>query len=267
VCRMIVDGKKIAEEVRDGLKKDLALLPRVPTLGFIRAGDDLVAEKFVAMKRKTALGLGIKVVESQINPGADTETAIAVVKEIASKSDGVLVQMPLARNIDTEKVLAAVPLKQDVDAMGERSGKLVLTPVTAAIKEILERYNVSVTGKKVTVIGAGRLVGAPTAAWLKEQGAEVFVFTRENGDFVSTTKESDIIVLGAGKVGILEPSMVKPGVVILDGGTTESEGAIAGDAQPSCAQIASVFTPVPGGIGPIAVAMIFRNLFELVRRR
>lgn len=263
---MIVNGRDIAQEIRAELTEKFAQLDRPLTLGFVRSGDDLVAQKFVAMKSRTAAGLGIKVVEFPLPAGSDTEAAVAAVRQIASQSDGMLVQMPLAKNIDVEKVLAAVPIEKDVDAMGERSGMLVLTPVTAAMKEIIEREHVSLLGKKAVVIGAGRLVGAPTASWLKTQGVDVSVFTRESGDFAGATKEADLVVLGAGKANILKPEMIKPGVIILDGGTTESEGELAGDADPACAEVASLFTPVPGGIGPISVAMIFKNLFALAKQ-
>jgi methylenetetrahydrofolate dehydrogenase (NADP+)/methenyltetrahydrofolate cyclohydrolase len=260
---MIIDGRKIADDVREMLRKSIPTLPHAPVLGFIRTGDDLIAKKFVDMKSRAALALGIEVKQYLLEANATTQEALALVAQAAKESDGVLVQMPLSKTIDAEAVLASVPIEKDVDAMGERSGTYVLTPVVAAIEEILARENISVSGKKAIVVGAGRLVGAPAAAWLSAHGAEVKMLTRESGDIENYTKDADILVLGAGVPGILKPSMIKEGVIILDAGTSESEGAVSGDADPACAERASLFTPVPGGIGPITVVMIFKNLFEL----
>lgn len=257
---MIIEGIVIAKDIKTQLRGELATLTHLPTLGFVRSGDDLVAKKFVGMKAKTAAELGIPVVEFLLPQGADTEAAIAAVKEVAAKTDGVIIQMPLAQTIDTAKVLQALPIEKDVDAMGERSGTLVLTPVVGAIAHILDVYKGPsfVQGKKVSVVGQGKLVGAPAAAWFKTQGAEVSVVAR--GDDLGLLTSADVVVLGAGVPGMVVPDMLKPGVVLIDAGTSEAGGTLKGDADPSCAEMASLFTPVPGGIGPVAVAMIFKNL-------
>ena len=182
----IIDGVALAKNLKDQLRAELATMTRPPSLGFVRSGTDLVAKKFVGMKAKTAAELGIPVVEFLLPSTADAEEVIAAVREVASKTDGVIVQMPLPAgrqglpDIDSDAVIAAIPLNKDVDAMGEHSGTLVLTPVVGAIAHIL---HVScgaffVKGKKAVVVGQGKLVGAPAAAWLQTQGAEVLVATR-----------------------------------------------------------------------------------------
>ena len=264
---MIIDGTTLAKDIKDQLRAELVALPHPPTLGFVRSGDDLVAQKFVGMKAKTATELGISVVEVLLPEGADMEAAIAAVREVAVKTDGVIVQMPLAKTIDTAKVLEALPIEKDVDAMGERSGTLVLTPVVGAIAHILNTYKGQyfAKGKKVVVVGQGKLVGAPAAAWFRKEGGEVSVVTRDSGDLTEQLQEADIVVLGAGVPGMVTPNMLKPGAVLLDAGTSEEGGALKGDADPGCADVASLFTPVPGGIGPMAVAMIFKNLLALTK--
>jgi methylenetetrahydrofolate dehydrogenase (NADP+) / methenyltetrahydrofolate cyclohydrolase len=109
------------------------------------------------------------------------------------------------------------------------------------------------------------LVGVPVAQLLKDLGAEVSVVTRNRGS-LTDLKEADLVVLGAGDPGFVKPDMLKEGVVLIDAGTSEASGRVVGDADPNCASVASVFTPVPGGIGPIAVAMIFKNLFALAKK-
>lgn len=265
---MIINGITLAQEIKDQLRAELVALPHPPTLGFVRSGDDLVAKKFVGMKAKTAAELGIAVVELVLQGGVDTDAAVAAVTQVAAKTDGVIVQMPLALNIDADRVLKSVPIEKDVDAMGERSGTLVLTPVVGAIAHILNESfgEFFVKGKKVVVVGQGKLVGAPAAKWLESQGAEVKMVTRESGD-VEQLKDADIVVLGAGVPGMVTPDMLKPGVVLLDAGTSEAGGTLRGDADVACAEVASLFTPVPGGIGPVAVAMIFKNLLALASKK
>ncbi len=142
----------------------------------------------------------------------------------------------------------------------------VLPPVAGAVAEVLMRQGVDVAGKKVVVVGAGRLVGKPVAEMLKEMGGEVAVITTTSGS-LEELKTADVVVLGAGNPGFIKPEMLKQGVVLIDAGTSEAGGKLMGDADPACAEVASIFTPVPGGIGPIAVAMIFKNLLALAPTR
>ncbi len=154
-------------------------------------------------------------------------------------------------------------LSTEANLLFEEGGALILTPVVGAIKEICDEVDVKIRGKKVLIIGHGRLVGAPSAVWFKQQGGDVMVLdepTLNLGDF---TMDADIIVCGVGSAWLVKPEMIKKGVVIFDAGTSEEGGIVVGDADPRCEDIASVFTPVPGGIGPITVAMIFKNLLGL----
>ena len=130
---------------------------------------------------------------------------------------------------------------------------------------MLRRGGVEPKGKRVVVVGAGRLVGAPSAALLKEMGAHVSMFTLQEGS-IEDLKDADIIVCGAGKPAFIKPEHVKNGVVLIDAGASEQGGVVRGDADPSVAEKASVFSTVPGGVGPVAVAMIFKNLFDLVEK-
>ena len=262
---MIIDGKKIAAEVREQVRQEVALLEAPLVLGFVRSGSDMVAQQYVAMKTRTAQKIGIEVIEIPLADETQTSDAVAAVAGLVPRVHGIIVQLPLARHIDTTAVLASVPSEKDVDCTNGKDDHTILPPVIASIKEVLEREQVKVTGKRAVVVGSGRLVGAPAAAWLRSEGADIVVCGRDTANLTPYTKDAEIIVLGAGKANILTPTMIKQGVVILDAGTTESEGEVRGDADPGCAQLASVFTPVPGGIGPISVAMIFKNLLALAK--
>jgi 5,10-methylene-tetrahydrofolate dehydrogenase/methenyl tetrahydrofolate cyclohydrolase len=177
-----------------------------------------------------------------------------------------IVQLPLPDFFDTEQVLAAVTKEKDVDGISpnfEEKDRLVRAPVAVAIDHILRSCGISPAGKKAVVVGYGRLVGKPVMAMLHKMNADVQLVTQEDGS-LDDLKDADIVVLGAGNPGFVKPDHLKKDVVLIDAGTSESGGKVVGDADPKCADVSSVFTPVPGGVGPLAVAMIFKNLFDLV---
>ena len=244
---MLVDGKKIAEDIIAGLGESL----RGKRLGIVVGAQDSATDSFIKIKSRVAARLGVVVVRGEM-------------EELIKTCDGIIVQLPIP---NSEALLAALPQEKDVDALGP--APLVRAPVAEAIKEVLRLHFGSPRGKIAVVVGAGRLVGAPAAKLLRELGAEVSVITQTNGS-LEQLKTADIVVLGAGEPGLIKPDMLKNGVVLIDAGTSDAGASasrrIAGDADPACAAVASVFTPVPGGIGPIAVAMIFKNLSDLARR-
>ena len=182
-------------------------------------------------------------------------------------TDAIIVQLPLPDAVDVNAALSSIPPGKDVDALNPRHSieRFVEAPVALAVVEILERAKVDIAGKRAVVVGAGRLVGAPTASLLKKYGADVSMFTLEQGS-IEDLKGADIVVLGAGKPGFIKPEHLKKGVALIDAGASEQAGKIRGDADPACAEVASVFSPVPGGVGPVAVAMIFRNLKTLIEK-
>jgi methylenetetrahydrofolate dehydrogenase (NADP+)/methenyltetrahydrofolate cyclohydrolase len=237
---MVIDGKQIAEDILAEIGDSL----RGKRLGIVMGQDDAATQSFIRIKSKVAARLGVEVVHGDL-------------AELLASCDGVLVQLPMA---NSDELLAQLPPEKDVDGLG--SAPAVLPPVAGAVAEILMRNQIGTTGKKAVIVGAGKLVGKPVAAMLKEMGADVSVITSQSGS-LEELKSADIAVLGAGNPGFVTPDMLKPGVVLIDAGTSESNGKLAGDADPACAEVASLFTPVPGGIGPIAVAMIFKNLLAL----
>jgi 5,10-methylene-tetrahydrofolate dehydrogenase/methenyl tetrahydrofolate cyclohydrolase len=262
---MIVDGRKIAEEVLRALEEERALLGRPLSLGILMSEGDAATESFIKIKSKSAQRLGVEVVRRELDSGATTQDALDALADLASRTDGLIVQLPLSASIDAEKIIAAIPPQKDVDAIGPKP-RTTFAPVAEAVREVLAQTNTDVRGKKAVMVGAGRLVGKPTGEMLTQMGANVSFVTTEAGS-LEELKTADIAVLGAGNPGFIRPAMLKPGIVLIDAGTSEAAGGkLMGDADPSCANIASVFTPVPGGIGPIAIAMIFKNLFELSKQ-
>jgi methylenetetrahydrofolate dehydrogenase (NADP+)/methenyltetrahydrofolate cyclohydrolase len=203
-------------------------------------------------------------IRADLPEDATTENAIDAIRALAKETDGVIVQLPLCSGIDVNAALSAIADDKDVDAMSTATGEhLVEAPVARAVVEILSRAGIDAAGKHAIVVGAGRLVGAPSAAILKKAGAKVSIVTLEQGS-LEELKDADIVICGAGNPGFIKPEHLKDGVALIDAGTSEVGGKVVGDADPACAAKCAVFTPVPGGVGPIAVAMIFKNLFDLM---
>lgn len=263
---MIIDGRAVAEDLYAQSRTRRAQIARPISLGILVVGVNPVIEQFVGIKSRKAAALDIAVVREDMPDDATTEAVIEKVKAVAARTDALIVQLPLPHGVDTNAVLSEIPHAKDVDVINPRhSGERmdIEAPVALAVVELLQRGGVVIAGKRAVVIGGGRLVGAPSAQLLKKLGAEVSMFTLDEGS-IDDLKTADIIVCGAGNPGFVKPEHIKDGVAIVDAGASESEGVIRGDADPACAEKASVFTPVPGGVGPVAVAMIFRNLFDLI---
>jgi methylenetetrahydrofolate dehydrogenase (NADP+)/methenyltetrahydrofolate cyclohydrolase len=261
---MIVDGKAIAARIYAEIKNEVTHMSHKPHLTVFTCAPNFETQKYLALKRKKAheVGVGFNVIE--FPSSVTTEEAVTSVAHAIMQTDGIIVQLPFPEHIDIQKVLAVIPPAYDVDVAdydGTRDD--VLPPVVGAIKEIAKQHDVLFTAVSVVVVGKGRLVGAPASLWAKKQGAQVTVIDRETEDTETPIKNAHILILGAGSPNLITPSMIRQNVVIFDAGTSEEGGVLKGDADPSCASKASLFTPVPGGIGPITIAVLLRNLVRL----
>ncbi len=258
---MILDGRALAGEVLARPKERAGRLPRPPRVGADVAPAPPPAPRgYLNIKKRSAEAAGCVFEETQ-SLGAFRD------------ADAVIIQLPFPQGSDTQGMLDAIPVEKDVDVLSRAARQMfeqgdadvLLPPVVAAVREILEYGQVALAEKKAVVIGAGFLVGAPVAAWLTQQGADVTMVTSK--DYLSAALgNADVIVSGAGSPRLITPAMVKEGVVIIDAGTSESGGAIVGDADPACADKCAIFTPVPGGVGPLAVAKLFENAVTLAER-
>jgi methylenetetrahydrofolate dehydrogenase (NADP+) / methenyltetrahydrofolate cyclohydrolase len=267
---MIIDGRAIAADLLRQTKQRAERLGRVPLVRAITCAPSPATLSYLRIKERRAEEAGMQLSVVTLPETATEEDFIDAIG--APGADAVIVQLPLPEALDTERIVNSIPEHLDADVLSDTSyGAFlhaetdVLPPVVLAVKEILERSNVSLYEKKCVVVGSGKLVGRPVASWLLRQGAQVLVVTS-----VEASKQellnADVVVLGVGKPGLIDSSFLKQGVVLIDAGTSESGGQVVGDAHPSCAEVASVFTPVPGGVGPIAVACLFRNVVTLLER-
>lgn len=273
---VLLDGKKISEKILAEIREELKKTKKKLRLAIVVAGKDPVIEKFIAQKKRAAAVVGIGV---RIYPFKKEITTNELRNKIAKimhekNNTGVIIQLPLPEHINTQSILNAVSPEKDVDVLSARAlgnvvvGKNpVISPVSAAAKILLEKYNISYKDKHIVVLGSGNLVGRPVALWLMSEHVTFSVVNKETKNPEEILKEADIIISGVGWPKLVKGSMVKDGVVILDAGTSESEGKLTGDVDfGSVAPAAAFITPVPGGIGPLTVALLLKNLITLAKK-
>jgi methylenetetrahydrofolate dehydrogenase (NADP+) / methenyltetrahydrofolate cyclohydrolase len=270
---MIIDGKSIADKILERVKVQISKLQRSPVLVIVMVGQDPATEKFVSQKQKVASDIGaeVRVVRLEMSSSDDLVDKINQYNSDA-EVDGIIIQLPLPTNIDTDRVLNAVTCMKDVDVLSriaiETSLKGdYLSPVVGAVKTVIDSHCVEVKGKSVLVVGRGRLVGKPVEKWFENEGAKVTSADNDTANLAELTLTSDIIVSGAGKPGLIKPVMLSDGVMLIDAGTSVRWGKTVGDADPACAKKCELFTPVPGGIGIITVAKLFENLANVAKMR
>lgn len=266
----IIDGRAIAEAEKLRIYNKVKSLSYSPTLTIITCAPNLATSSYLELKKKTALALGVTVNVAILAEDVSTNEVILTIQKATATANGIVVQLPLPKQIDTKAVLSAIPSSHDVDNFryqGEET--TVYPPVVGAIDKISTLEKVIWKEKKVVIFGEGKLVGRPALNYALSKGAIVSVANEQTPIEArqKLTKEADIIVLGVGKPNLLRAEMVKEGVVVFDAGASEDGGILVGDAEPTIATKAKLFTPVPGGIGPITVSTLFHNLLELALRQ
>lgn len=271
----ILDGKKLSADMLAETSQTVKEMGRRIRLAIIVVGRDPSVEKFIAQKKKTAASVDIDV---RIYPFEDSITTNELRKRAAEivheeKNTGVIIQLPLPPHINARYILNAVTPGKDVDMLSARAvgdfftGKSkILPPVVGATKAFFETYRVDYKEKYIVIVGAGNLVGRPVALWLAGERATFSVIQMNTFNPEEFLRRADIIISGVGKPRFITGDLVKDGVVVIDAGTSESEGKLVGDVDfESVSKKASLLTPVPGGVGPVTVAVLFRNLVALAR--
>jgi len=272
---MIIDGKAIAKGILAATRERVAALglSREPIMRAVTMAPSPATRSYLSIKTVQAAESGFSMEVVTMEEGAKTTELVEAVRK--DGADAVIVQLPLPDSVDTAVILNAIPRGKDADVLSEAAvaafesgeSKALVPPVAAAVTEILARASVDVRGKHAVVVGKGNLVGRPVAVLLSRMGADVRIVSKSTGDFEHEAPQADIIVSGAGVAGLVKPEHVKSGAVLIDAGTSGSGGGVVGDLDPACAAVASIFTPVPGGVGPIAVACLFRNAADLLETR
>jgi len=264
----VIDGVELARERVESMRSFVASLPKTPSLIALASEPDIPTQQFLKIKKRVAERIGVSMVTKSV--AANFHEAKQALATACADADGVVVQLPFPESVDMDALLSHLPAHADPDCLGthasallERHESPILPPVISAVRAMCIRYGIVPRGKRVVVVGQGRLVGAPGARWFEEEGAEVVRVTKSSTDLPEILLEADILLLGAGAPGLVLSEHIREGVVIFDAGTSETGGKVVGDAEPACQEKASFFTPVPGGIGPLAVAELFANLLRL----
>jgi methylenetetrahydrofolate dehydrogenase (NADP+)/methenyltetrahydrofolate cyclohydrolase len=272
----ILDGRALAATIKSELKSEISQLKSAPGLGTILVGDDPGSAAYVAGKHRDCAEVGINSIRIDL-PGDSTQAEIrSAVTRLNQDPNctGFIVQLPLPTGIDTQEILEAIDPNKDADGLHPVNlGRLVLdypaprpcTPM--AIVEILSRNGIELAGAEVAVIGRGTTVGRPLSLLLSSRkiNATVTTLHTHTRDLASHTKRADVIVAALGKPHFLKPEMVKAGAILIDVGLTRQQSGLVGDIDPLAHQVATAFTPVPGGIGPMTRAMLLRNVVNLAQ--
>ncbi len=270
----IMDGKAFAKEVRFELKKQISSLSKPVGLGTILVGDDPGSIAYVEGKHRDCAEVGIKSIKVNLPTSSSTDEVISAVEKLNNDPlcTGFIVQLPLPKAVDTQKVLAAIKPSKDADGLAPTNlGNLVLgfnsiTPCTPlAVVALLEKYKVNLSGQEVLIIGRGTTVGRPLSILLsqKAHNATVTVAHSATKNLSKLLQSADVVISAIGSAHLLKPAMFKKGAVVVDVGITRVGNQLLGDIDPEVMNIASLFAPMPGGIGPVTRVMLLKNLIQL----
>lgn len=277
----IVDGKGPATAIRAEIRERIRRLRQdnrgVPGLAVVRVGDDPASAAYVRSKAKACEEVGIASREIGFRGVVSHDELAASLGELNRDAaiHGILVQLPLPRHLDERAVLETVDPAKDVDGFTYANiGRLVenrarFVPCTpAGILELLDREKIEIAGRHAVVVGRSEIVGKPTAMLLLHRHATVTICHSRTADLAAETRRADILIAAAGRPRLITGSMVTPGAAIVDVGISRVEGRLVGDVDfASVAPVASAVTPVPGGVGPMTVAMLLRNTLRAFEMR
>ena len=278
---VILDGKATAAAIKEDLARRVAALARagvVPGLGTVLVGDDPGSHAYVAGKHRDSVQVGIASIRRDLPADATQQQVEAVIDELNADPacTGYIVQLPLPAGLDAHRVLNRMDPAKDADGLHPVSlGRLVLNepgplPSTPrGIVELLRHYDVPIGGADVTVIGRGITVGRALGLLLTRRSENATVTLTHTGtkDLPGHTRRADIVVVAAGRPGLLTADMVKPGAAVLDVGITRTDAGLVGDVAPEVAEVAGYLAPMPGGVGPMTRAMLLANVVDAAEQR
>ena len=272
----ILDGKATAALIKEELRKVVSTMTTKPGLGTVLVGDDPGSHSYVGGKHQDCAEVGINSIRIDLPATASEQDVLAAIKDLNNSKEctGYIVQLPVPKTINPNKLLESIDPRKDADGLHPLNlGKLVIgekapLPCTPrGILELLARYNLSVSGKEVLVMGRGLTVGRPLALLLSQKGSDatVTITHTKTVDVISHTKRADIIVAAIGSAHFLRAEMIKPGAIVLDVGITRTSAGLMGDVHPDVASVASAIAPMPGGVGPMTRAMLLSNVVEMAQ--
>jgi methylenetetrahydrofolate dehydrogenase (NADP+)/methenyltetrahydrofolate cyclohydrolase len=269
----LIDGRALAERLYTELTEYFTDRDRPTRVALVYAGNNPAIESFIKIKQRIAKRLGIELMVERFADDVSQEQLIDTIDMLHRAQDangqktyeGMIVQLPLPDHIDTKNILAAIPPQLDIDVLNPATGDIAAdcglwTPVVGAVREILRRHHIDISGQSIVVVGNGELVGRPTVQWLRGLGVDPIVIEDDVMEHLDEMQKAGIVISGVGKPGLITPGMLNPRAVVIDAGTSESAGKVSGDCAIACRDHVQLITPVPGGVGPLTVAILFRNL-------
>ena len=273
---VLIDGKKVSGEIRNRLADEIQELKKktgkTPGLATVLVGDDPASAVYVRNKNKICGELGFQSFEQKLSADTSEEKLLQLVGELNSNKDvhGILVQLPLPDQIDSEKILQAIDPKKDVDGFHPVNvGKLVvgnalLTPCTpTGIIALLDRYDIEISGKHAVIIGRSNIVGKPVSMLLLHRNATITICHSRTQNLEEVTRSADILVAAVGRANFVTDEMVSEGTVVIDVGINRVDGKLTGDVDfEPVSNKASHITPVPGGVGPMTIALLMENTLK-----
>ena len=277
----VIDGKAVGAAVRERVRVDVAAYVEEtgaqPTLATVIVGDDPASEIYVANKHKACAEVGMGSVHHGLEAATSEAELLDLVRALGADDevDGILVQMPVPEQIDPNAVVATIDPRKDVDGLTPTNAGLLahgtpgLVPCTpAGVMELLAHEGVELEGAEAVVVGRSKLVGVPVARLLLSANATVTICHSRTHDLDAVCARADVLVAAVGVPRLLGAAAIKPGAVVIDVGMNRLEDGLAGDVDfEAAAAVASAITPVPGGVGPMTIAMLLVNTLEAARRR
>ncbi|TYP89212.1 bifunctional methylenetetrahydrofolate dehydrogenase/methenyltetrahydrofolate cyclohydrolase FolD [Blastococcus xanthinilyticus] len=275
----IIDGTAVAKKVRDevalGVERLVAAGGAAPGLATVLIGEDPASEVYVRNKRRLSAAAGMQDLHRHLPGDVDQETAAALVDELAADPavSGILLQLPTPGHLDSDALLARIPAEKDVDGLTVLNagrlaqGRAALRPCTpAGVMTLLEEYDVPLSGAEAVVVGRSVLVGKPMAQLLLGANATVTMAHSRTRDLAEVCRRADVLVVAAGIPGLVGADGIKPGATVIDVGIHRGEDGLHGDVDfDAVAEVAGAITPVPGGVGPMTIAMLLANTLTAAR--
>ena len=274
----LIDGKKLAKKIRENLKLELEQSKLTPKLAVILVGNDSASKVYVKNKSKACEEIGIEFEEHLLDETTEMETLLQLIDELNARKEinGILLQAPLPRGLNINEAFERISPKKDVDGFHPINiGKLLMKEKTFipctpyGIMKMLEEYQIEVEGKNVVVIGRSNIVGKPMSQCLLNKNATVTVCHSKTRNLSDFTKKADILISAVGKVNLVTSDMVKDGVIVIDVGMNRNEeGKLVGDVDfENVKEHCSWITPVPGGVGPMTIAMLMYNVVKATKEQ
>ncbi len=271
---MLIDGKKIAEKAKLRIKREIEACLITPALAMIRVGENTASEIYMRNKARACDEVGIRS-ETHVFEKMTGEELIAFIQKLNADPNvhGILVQLPLPEYLDEKKILAAISPRKDVDGLTPVNygnflkGDETVAPCTPkGVIRILEEQKIRIAGTHAVVVGRSNIAGKPIAIMLLKRDATVTICHSKTKKLQEYTRKADILVAAAGKAGLIKKNMVKKGAAVIDVGINRKGTKVLGDVEPEVEKVAKYLTPVPGGVGPMTIAMLLENTLNACKR-